>query len=99
MIERDQQYPSPNLTFREDMRSYNRSTQDKTPPDYGPREEFYRITPACDSDVSMRSVSKIIPASDNSNTGRAGDDLNGNKQLNEGQDLEGRQFNHPNLLT
>ena len=80
------------------MRSCNRSTQDKTPPDYGPWEEFYRITPACDSDVSMRSVSKSIPASDNSNTRRARDDLNGNKQLNEGRDLQGKDTWCPPLI-
>ena len=82
MTQSDRQYPSPHLTFGEDMRSCNRSTQDKNPSDFGPREEFYRITPACDSDVSMRSVNKSIPASNNLNTGRGRADLNGNKQPN-----------------
>ena len=45
MIQRDRQYPSPHLTFGENMRSCDRSPQNKSPPDYGLREEFYRITP------------------------------------------------------
>ena len=75
------------------MRSCDRSPQNTSPPDYGFREEFYRITPACDSDVSMRSVSENPPASDNLNTERAQrpNDSNRNEQRNEGQDLEGGQ--------
>ena len=73
------------------------SLEDKTPLDYGPREEFYRITPACDSDVSMRSVSENPPASDNLNTERAQSpkDSNRNEQLNERQDIEGGQYQPP----
>ena len=47
----------------------------------------------CDSDVSMRSVSRSLPESDNLNIGRAQvtDDLNGIEQQNEGQALEGER--------
>ena len=96
-IQRDRQYPSPHLTFGENMRSCDRSAQNTSPPDYGLREEFYRITPACDSDVSMRSVSENPPASDNLNTERAQSpsDLHRNEQLNERQDIEGGQYQPP----
>ena len=79
------------------MRSCNRSSQNKSQPDYGLREEFYRITPACDSDVSKRLVSENLPATDNLNTERAQspDDSNRSEQHNEGQDLEGGQCQPP----
>ena len=97
MIQRNRQYPSPHLTFKEDIRPCNRSPQNKSPPDDGLQEKFYRITPACDSDVSMRSVSENLPANDNLNTERAQspDDSNRNEQHNEGQDLEGGQCQPP----
>ena len=82
------------ITFGDDTRTFNRSLENKTPPDYGPREEFYRITPACDSNVSMRSVSENPPASDNLNTERAQspNGSNRNEQLNDRQDIEGGRY-------
>ena len=34
MIQKERQYPSPRLTFGDDTRTFNRSLENKTPPDY-----------------------------------------------------------------
>ena len=64
----------------------NRSINNESPQDYRLRNEFYCIASACGSDVSMRSVSRSLPASENLNIGRAQgtDDLNEIEQQNEG---------------
>ena len=52
MIQKERQYPSPNLAFGEDMRSFNRSFENKSPQDYSPER----------SSIALRQLAIVTSA-------------------------------------